>query len=98
MAIAPKPSRRRIGIHRRRDMLGEFPNRMRTAGGDVPGCDTAFLAAMRIGAQHRLDDVVDIDEVKHLCACRDGHALAFGEAADERRQKPMRRFARRHRP
>ncbi len=48
---------------------------------------------MCIGAQYRLNDVVDIDEVKYLRPRRDGHALASGEAADERRQKPMRRLA-----
>ena len=73
-------------------LFGKFAHRMAPAGGDIPGCDTALLPAMRIRAQHRLDDVVDIDEVEYLCARRDRHAFALCQAADERRQKPMRRL------
>ena len=94
MSIAPKPSSETSASIARATLSANSRTEWRPAGGDIPGCDTALLAAVRIRAQHRLDDVVDIDEVEHLCARRDGHALAFGEAADERRQKPMRRFTR----
>ena len=77
MSIAPKAEQRQIGIHRVGNMLGEFSHGMSTASGDVPSGDATLRMAMYIGTQHRLDDVVDIDEIENLRASRDRNALAF---------------------
>src|SRR5581483_783911 len=57
-----------IRTHRSCNSLCKFAHRVALARGDVPGRDPALLAGVRIGTQHRLDHIIDMDEVEHLRA------------------------------
>src|SRR6266702_1960395 len=61
-ADSPEAKQRWIRTHRARNAFGEFAHRMPAAGSDVPRGDATLIAAMRVRAQHRLNDVVDIDK------------------------------------
>ena len=60
---------------------------------DHCGCETVLRRRVARGPKVP-DDVVDVDEIKHLRAYRDRDALASPKTADKRRQQTMWRFAR----